>query len=84
MTLNDAVKHMRGKPNTDITLTIIRKGDPKPKSRHADTRRDPDPEREEQSHRAGYAYVRVTQFQEHTAEKLSLRSTRCGSRTTAR
>ncbi|HTS54902.1 MAG TPA: PDZ domain-containing protein, partial [Burkholderiales bacterium] len=31
MTLNDAVKRMRGKPNTDITLTIIRKGDPKPK-----------------------------------------------------
>jgi carboxyl-terminal processing protease len=31
MTLNDAVKKMRGKPNTDITLTIIRKGDPKPK-----------------------------------------------------
>src|SRR4249919_1473521 len=31
MTLNDAVKGMRGKPNTDITLTVIRKGEPKPR-----------------------------------------------------
>ena len=30
MTLNDAVKHMRGKPNTQIRLTIVRKGEPKP------------------------------------------------------
>src|SRR5881392_1425339 len=28
MSLNDAVKKMRGKPNTNITLTISRKGDP--------------------------------------------------------
>jgi len=70
MSLNDAVKRMRGKPNTDITLTIIRKGEPKPrivtltraviqiqsvKSKQLD---------------AGYGYVRITQFQEHTAEKL--------------
>jgi carboxyl-terminal processing protease len=70
MSLNDAVKRMRGKPNTDITLTVIRKGEPKPrvitltraviqiqsvKSKQLD---------------AGYGYVRITQFQEHTAEKL--------------
>ncbi len=30
MTLNDAVKRMRGKPNTQITLTIVRKGETKP------------------------------------------------------
>jgi carboxyl-terminal processing protease len=30
MSLNDAVKRMRGKPNTQITLTIVRKGEPKP------------------------------------------------------
>jgi carboxyl-terminal processing protease len=27
MSLNDAVKRMRGKPRTDITLTIMRKGE---------------------------------------------------------
>src|SRR5215831_5828027 len=31
MTLNDAVKRMRGKPNTPITLTFVRKGDTKPR-----------------------------------------------------
>jgi len=30
MALNDAVKRMRGKPNTQITLTISRKGEPAP------------------------------------------------------
>src|SRR5262245_57868266 len=30
MTLNDAVKKMRGKPNTQITLTITRKGESAP------------------------------------------------------
>src|SRR5918995_7418782 len=30
MTLNDAVKKMRGKPNTNIQLTIVRKGETKP------------------------------------------------------
>jgi carboxyl-terminal processing protease len=71
MSLNDAVKRMRGKPNTDITLTVVRKGEAKPriitltraviqiqsvKSKLLDD---------------GYAYVRVTQFQEHTPEKMA-------------
>jgi carboxyl-terminal processing protease len=30
MSLNDAVKRMRGKPRTDITLTIMRKGESRP------------------------------------------------------
>ena len=30
MALNDAVKKMRGKPNTNITLTISRKGETQP------------------------------------------------------
>lgn len=71
LTLNDAVKRMRGKPNTPITLTIMRKGENKPlvftltravvkiqsvKSKLV----EPD-----------YGYVRVTQFQEHTGENLA-------------
>src|ERR1700752_1385614 len=31
MTLNDAVKRMRGKPDTQITLNFVRKGDTKPR-----------------------------------------------------
>jgi carboxyl-terminal processing protease len=71
MTLNDAVKRMRGKPNTRITLTIVRKGEAKPivvtltravvkiqsvKSKLLEP---------------GYAYFRVMQFQEHTGETLA-------------
>jgi len=71
MTLNDAVKRMRGKPNTQITLTIVRKGESKPivvtltrsvikiqsvKSKLLEP---------------GYAYFRVSQFQEHTGATLA-------------
>src|SRR5262245_14326853 len=70
MALNDAVKKMRGKPNTQITLTITRKGEAAPlivtltraiirvqsvKSKMIEP---------------GYAWVRVSQFQEGTAESL--------------
>jgi carboxyl-terminal processing protease len=69
--VDEAVKRMRGKPGTKITLTILRKGEPKPlvftlkraliktqsvKSKLAES---------------GYGYVRVTQFQEHTGEDLA-------------
>src|SRR5258708_10802225 len=70
MTLNDAVKRMRGKPNRQITLTITRKGETAPiivtltraiikvqsvKSKMIEP---------------GYAWVRVSQFQEATAENM--------------
>jgi len=71
MTLNDAVKLMRGKPGSSIVLTVIRKNAPQPlkikvvravikvqsvKSKLAEP---------------GYAFVRITQFQEHTGENLA-------------
>jgi carboxyl-terminal processing protease len=70
MTLNDAVKRMRGKPNTQITLTISRKGEAAPivvtltravirvqsvKSKMIEP---------------GYGWVRVAQFQEATTDNL--------------
>ncbi len=71
MTLNDAVKRMRGKPGTKITLTIARKGESAPivvtltraiikvksvKSKMVEP---------------GYGWVRISQFQEATAESLA-------------
>lgn len=71
MSLNDAVKRMRGKPGSKIVLTVIRKDQPKPltftltravikvqsvKAKLADP---------------GYGFVRITQFQEHTGENLA-------------
>ena len=71
MSLNDAVKRMRGKPGAPITLTIARKGVDKPvvvtlvraviKIRSVKSKLLDD----------GYGYVRVTQFQEHTGELLT-------------
>ena len=70
LSLNEAVKRMRGKPNTKITLTILRKGELKPiivtltraviqvksvKNKLLET---------------GYGYIRITQFQDHTGEDL--------------
>ncbi len=70
MTLNDAVKIMRGKPGSEIVLTIVREGLDKPlkisitrdiikvksvKSRMLDP---------------GYGYLRISQFQSKTADYL--------------
>lgn len=71
MTLNDAIKRMRGKPDTSITLTVIREGEAEPliftlvraiikiesvKSKLVEP---------------GYGYIRITQFQERTGEALA-------------
>lgn len=71
LSLNDAVKRMRGKPGSKITLTVVRKTETKPliivlsravikvqsvKSKLVEP---------------GYAFVRITQFQEHTGENLA-------------
>ncbi|MFO7541715.1 MAG: S41 family peptidase [Thiobacillus sp.] len=71
MSLNDAVKRMRGKPGTKLKLTIARKGVDKPvvltltraviKIRSVKSKLIEN----------GYGYVRVTQFQEHTGELLA-------------
>ncbi|MDR0564730.1 MAG: S41 family peptidase [Azoarcus sp.] len=70
MSLDDAVKRMRGKPATKITLTLARKGAQQPiivtltrevikvqsvKSKIVEP---------------GYAWLRVTQFQENTAKSM--------------
>ncbi len=71
LTLNDAVKRMRGVPDTKITLTVVRKGEDKPltftltraiiKAQSVKSKLiEPD-----------YAYVRITQFQERTGEDLA-------------
>jgi carboxyl-terminal processing protease len=70
LSLTDAIKRMRGKPDTPINLTVLRKGETKPlvftlvravikiqsvKSKLIEP---------------GYGYIRITQFQEQTGENL--------------
>ena len=67
MSLNDAVKRMRGKPNTDIVLTIIRKGEARPVV--LTLKREVIKVQSVKSKliEPGYGYLRVAQFQENTA-----------------
>jgi carboxyl-terminal processing protease len=70
MSLNDAVNLMRGKPGSDIVLTIVREGVDKPMSititRDIITVKSVRSETLE----PGFGYVRVSNFQTHTAEDL--------------
>ncbi len=70
LTLNDAVKLMRGKPGTKISLTIVREGEEKPlkfevvraviKVASVKSRLLED----------AFGYVRISQFQSHTTDDL--------------
>ena len=71
MSLNDAVKRMRGKPNTPITLTFVRKGDTKPRVVTLTRAVIQIQSVKSKLLEPGYAYFRVTQFQEHTGETLA-------------
>ena len=70
MSLGDAVKMMRGKPGSDITLSVIREGNPKPLkftlTRAVIKIQSVKPRMLED----GYGYVRVTQFQANTGDTL--------------
>jgi carboxyl-terminal processing protease len=71
LTLNDAVKKMRGTPGTDITLTVLRKDVDKPLS--FTLKRDIIKSKSVKSKlvEKDYGYVRISQFQEHTGEDLA-------------
>ena len=71
MSLNDAVKRMRGKPNTPITLTIVRKGDSKPRIITLNRAVIQIQSVKAKLIEPGVGYFRVTQFQEHTGELLA-------------
>jgi carboxyl-terminal processing protease len=70
ITLNDAVKKMRGKPNTEVKLTVVRKGEAEPLE--LIVRRDVIHVKSVKARmlEPGYGLVRVTQFQERTGENL--------------
>ena len=70
MTLSDAVKKMRGKPRTDITLTILRKGDVKPVEITLTREVVKVQSVKSKLLEPGFGYVRITQFQEESASDL--------------
>ncbi len=70
MTLSDAVKRMRGKPKTEITLTIARKGETKPVIVRIVREVIKVQSVKSKVIEPGYGYVRVVQFQENTGRYL--------------
>ncbi|MFZ3126570.1 MAG: S41 family peptidase [Rhodoferax sp.] len=71
LTLNDAVKRMRGEPNTKVVLTVFRKDE-----NRTFTVTITREEIKQQSVRGkvvepGYAWIRVSQFQERTVEDFA-------------
>jgi carboxyl-terminal processing protease len=70
MTLNDAVKRMRGKVGTDITLTLMRKGEAKPLTMTITRAVIKIKSVKHKLVEPDYGYVRITQFQEHSGENL--------------
>ncbi len=70
MTLSDAVKIMRGKPDTDITLTIVREGEPKPLKITITREIIRVKSVKKRMLEPGYGYIRITNFQSRTATDL--------------
>lgn len=70
MSLDDAVKIMRGKPGSDIELTIVRKNEDKPLNFTITRDRIRVKSVKSRMLEPGYAYVRVSQFQERTGKDL--------------
>ncbi len=70
MTLMEAVKRMRGKPGTKITLTIVREGEEKPLKITLTRAVIHVKSVKHKMLEPGFGYVRITQFQSHTGENL--------------
>ncbi len=70
MSLNDAVKLMRGKPGTDIVLTVVRKGEDAPLT--VTITRDIIKVKSVKSRtlEKGFGYLRITSFQTKTGEQM--------------
>jgi len=70
MALNDAVKLMRGKPGSDIIITVVREGEDKPKE--ITITRDVITVKSVRSKmlEPGFGYIRISNFQTHTAEDM--------------
>ena len=71
LSLNDAVKRMRGKPGSKIVLTIVRKGEANPLVISVARAVIKVQSVKSKLVEPGYIFVRVTQFQEHTGENLA-------------
>ena len=71
LTLNEAVKRMRGKPRTQIRISILRKGEVKPIEVTLTREVIKVQSVKSKLVEPGYGWVRITQFQENTIPSLA-------------
>jgi carboxyl-terminal processing protease len=71
MTLDEAVKRMRGEPNTKITLTVARKEEDKPLMITIVRQEIKVQSVKGKVIEPGYAWIRISQFQEPTVDDLA-------------
>lgn len=71
MQLTDAVRLMRGKPGTDIVLTVVREGSSKPLKFTVSRAVIKIQSVKQRLLEPGYGYVRITQFQSGTTKALT-------------
>ena len=72
LTLNEAVKLMRGKPGSSIILQVFRKGIDSPFNLKVTRAQIKTKSVKAKLIEPNYAYIRVTQFQERTGEDLAI------------
>jgi len=70
MTLDEAVKLMRGKPGTGIDLTVVREGETKPLVINVVRDKIRVKSVKQRTLAPGFGYVRISQFQERTGRDL--------------
>ena len=70
ISVNDAVKMMRGKPGTDVTLTIVREGEQKPLVFKLTRALVKVASVRSRMLEPGFAYLRIAQFQAATGDDL--------------
>lgn len=70
LTLEQAVKRLRGEPGSKVQLTILRKGETRPLQLTLTRAIIQVKSVKFQLAEPGYGYVRITQFQEHTVEDM--------------
>ncbi len=71
MTLNDAVKYMRGKPGSQIKLTVVREGSNKPLTFTLTRSIIKIESVKNRILEPGYGYIRISQFQANTGDSLN-------------
>ena len=71
MTLADAIKRMRGEPDSTVRLAVARKTSQKPLEFSLKRAVINNPSVKFRIDNLGYPYLRITQFREHTGEELA-------------